>query len=260
VYVAWLQDVWAGGSDVYAVDVEYVRSSHDHGASWSAHDYVGNPASNSLYGVFAAGADVWAVGDSGTGQGSILHSSDSGATWGWMTPPLVAGIPLLGVWASGALVVAKYGGGGIRSTDQGATWSAIGPLVCGYGFYVIGASATDVWTGDSEHACDNGSPPGHAVAVHSTDGALTWSSTFAPANASVHEVWTSAGEVFAVGTSYSPTAKTPSLWHSPDDGATWTPIPGPVTRFPAISFDHVWATAADDLWVVDSNQNIYRFH
>jgi photosystem II stability/assembly factor-like uncharacterized protein len=212
--------------------------------------------------VGGSGAEVYAVGEGG----AIVRSADAGRTW-TLESSADAGIAsvLYLTCDTGALVVALGEKTGLRSTDQGNSWSATGPLITGgvdnfllgpgndphgykYGFLACAGGA--LFTGDWASSKQITSAD-HQYVARSTNGGLDWSQWFAPdgrvwAFAATASGFVAAGESKGI----------PAAWTSSDGGATWTALP-PTGKQGAIL--EVWAADIDDIWAV-TGELILHYH
>jgi hypothetical protein len=149
----------------------------------------------------------------GTGQGSLLRSSDGGSTWTTVHPGRVAVTTIaFDPFTPGQVMAGTRGAGALISTDGGVKWSAVTGLD-GRDVRVFGFALTLVAAGT-----DNGiyvSPDGTAW----SQSGLTNTSIDALAVAAVH-----APVHLVAGSDSSSAAAGPPLYDSLDAGATWTSV------------------------------------
>jgi photosystem II stability/assembly factor-like uncharacterized protein len=220
----------------------------------------------------AAPDDVYVIGYSGT----ILHTSDHGATWTPQTSNAAAN--LIGIWGSSGQDVYIVGNNNVirHSTGDGTWTSQSSPAAAGTNLYTVwGSGPNDVWIGGAG-----------GVLLHST-GNGTWSTQTSPASANLWSIWGSAGTMLmcgdggkiyrsvdggmTFGTSPSGYAGTLSqLWgstltdvyiagnaghllHSGDGGQTWASL---VINLPTTEMWCVWGSGPNDVWVSGDNGTI----
>jgi len=231
-----------------------------------------DPNANQLRAVWGPSAtEVFAVGDYGT----ILYTSDNGATWAAMTSGLTVNI--YGVWGSSVANVFAVGdSGNIRKYD-GSTWSAM----------TSGTTKRlrDVWG----TAADNIIAVGEDGTIRKYNG-TSWGSMTSNTTLTLQGVWgSSATNVFAVGGAkdgqtgsaivqkYNGTAWSNNLtytsiprfhdaWgtsdtnvyvvgeagtilHTTDGGTNWTAMPVP-TGVNTVTLRDIWGTSDNDIFVV----------
>lgn len=162
------------------------------------------PQGNTVFAMaFATATDGWAVGASGF----VVRTTDGGVSWslqhgiGEVAPDLWD----LLITPGGALLACGAGAGIYRSTDDGATWTAIAnPAPAGLRDLAI---RTD---GALSAAGENG------ALVLSTDDGLTWTSAGPGTGVIRHHAWRTASEAYAVGQQMA--------HRTTDGGATWAPF------------------------------------
>jgi hypothetical protein len=162
--------------------------------------------------------------------GSVLRSTDGGATWSLSRN---AGRLHAAVWGVGAddVYVADYHAL-FRSTDRGTTWSAT-TLPTFAVVAVWGASADDLFA-----VGDDGN---RQAVLQSRDGFGTFAATQPGNPEGLLAVWGSgAHDVWAVGAPGT-------IYHSVDDGATWRDV---TPRASVGGLTSVWGSGPDDVWVV----------
>lgn len=165
----------------------------------------GVPVTTSLYAIYGAAGEIFAVGD----RGAIIRTSDNGAHWEAQQSGTSAA--LFGVWTDGSTTIAVgYHGTLVRSVDDGATWqvstlgSATLRTVFGAGITGDGGGELQLW------AVGEG-----GTVWQSNDAGLSWTSVATNAGGDLRGVWASYDEVFVVGD---------NLVRTRDDGATWTAL------------------------------------
>jgi uncharacterized protein YjdB/photosystem II stability/assembly factor-like uncharacterized protein len=155
-----------------------------------------------LYGVWGAPPNFFAVGEGGT----ILRSTDDGATWTPLATPSVAtGLSLRSIWgiSSGdgrtsgvTLIVVASNGAILRSANGGATWTAQTPT---------SSALYEVWGTRDGETYKVFAVGANGTVLRSTDTGVTWTRlTVSPAtNATLFGVAASAytRRLVAVGTS-----------------------------------------------------------
>jgi len=187
-----------------------------------------DPNANQLRAVWGPSAtEVFAVGDYGT----ILYTSDNGATWAAMTSGLTVNI--YGVWGSSAANVFAVGdSGNIRKYD-GSTWSAM----------TSGTTKRlrDLW----------GSAANNVIAV-GEDGTIrkyngtSWGSMTSGTTLTLQGVWgSSATNIFAVGGAKD--GQTGSAIVQKYNGTAWSNI---LTYTSIPRFHDAWGTSDTNVYVV----------
>ena len=212
--------------------------SSDGGSSWTAiAEFPGSLAVGAIAqlpnGTLLAGTgdhfDDNSFGAFQPGDG-MFSSTDGGATWtpiASTTPQSIQGpwsvINSIAVNGNGVALAATWGGIQ-RSTDGGNTWSGVWPTGGN-----VNASYDVVFDPNNPNAAvaedENGS------AVYSTDGGLTWTpATGLPgtqnARSSLAFDPSMAGSVYALVDNNAGTSPSGEVFHSTDDGATWTLLAG----------------------------------
>jgi photosystem II stability/assembly factor-like uncharacterized protein len=224
------------------------------------------PVTTSLYAIYGAAGQVFAVGDRGT----ILRTDDQGMHWRALPSGTTAA--LFGVWTDGATAIAVgYHGTLLRSVDDGATWKAM-PVgtatlrsVFGAGIGGDGGGAPQLWVvGEG------------GTVLQSNDAGLSWAPLATPAGGDVRGVWASLDETFVVGDNLVRTrddgasftqlltgvfglgvwasgsgqlivAKGATIQRSRDGGLTWDAVPsgtsaaGSIIGFAAFAFGELWS-------------------
>jgi photosystem II stability/assembly factor-like uncharacterized protein len=187
-----------------------------------------DPNANQLRAVWGpSDTEVFAVGDYGT----ILYTSDNGATWAAMTSGLTVNI--YGVWGSSAANVFAVGdSGNIRKYD-GSTWSAM----------TSGTTKRlrDLW----------GSAANNVIAV-GEDGTIrkyngtSWGSMTSGTTLTLQGVWgSSATNIFAVGGAKD--GQTGSAIVQKYNGTAWSNI---LTYTSIPRFHDAWGTSDTNVYVV----------
>jgi photosystem II stability/assembly factor-like uncharacterized protein len=194
--------------------------STDGGQTWSE---VPSPVSGSLAAVaFASASDVWAT----AGAGELLHSSDAGATWSYLTtePTYLSSIAFADDshgWAVGV------NGSMVSTQDGGASWTIDAAQAADPFWGISFPSANDGWAAATD-----------GVVEHTTDAGATWSAPCAPRPSAFDAVDAVGARAWAVGTHGSIAATT-------DAGATWSAQAAPTwTDLNGVRFfdaDNGWA-------------------
>lgn len=223
--------------------------SNDGGSSWSAvSDFPGVLTTSSIA-ELPSGTLLVGTGDFNTAVGDgILESSDGGSSWS----PLASTAPTsqalywafvnsLAVSSSGVILAAtgesNFGvAGGIeRSSDGGQTWTSVWPVPAAAGTGGSGSGSTKPYSLDVAFDPNN---PDDAVAddqnggvIFSVDGGVTWaegSGLPGTSNARVSLAFdpSVAGSVYALVDNNDGASPSGEVFHSSDDGATWTLLAG----------------------------------
>ena len=173
------------------------------------------PTGNALSAVFATDAsNVCAVG----GGGTIVRSTDGGATWTLAASGTDEG--LAAVWGLGRDLLAVGDGGTIvRSSDLGATWAKVAGGGDGYLIDVSGGPHEALIVAD-----DGG-------VLRSVDGGASWTRRPSGAAGLMAVCDLGTGEAFAAGDSSA-------ILRSADGGLSWAPVHGGGTdEYSAITSD-----------------------
>jgi photosystem II stability/assembly factor-like uncharacterized protein len=226
------------GSHLYAVSYgDKMYMSTDNGATWTAL----SPAAASWEGVATSsdGKHVVAVAQ----QAPLMLSDDFGATWRNVTMPDGTGANWwrnVAMSDNGSVIVAVAHTGIFRTTDGGATWSAVtvsvGGTVVNDTWYRVKMSAD----GQTIAVVGNtfGGAPGTGVYV-SHDGGATWTRAFDRVADYTYVGMSSDGQVIGVTLSdmTSGSTTTPGrVLLSTDGGATFSQVtPGTDTDWRAIA-------------------------
>jgi photosystem II stability/assembly factor-like uncharacterized protein len=160
--------------------------------------------------VHAKGHDVWAVG-----TGTILHTSDDGATWTNHIPNEYINSALQGVFVvdhDTVWVTGSFNSTGLilKTTNAGLTWirQGAGDVDVDATVHLLGISAADA---DTAWAVG-----GHYGVLKTTDGGTTW--TRDPSFIyGINDI----NEVYAVSTSIVWIATDNTTYWTTDGGATW---------------------------------------
>ncbi len=159
-----------------------------------------SPQGNAVFGLaFADAQNGWAV----CGGGTILRTTDAGEHWQEQHGLLSVATDLYDIVVTPAGTLVAVGDGIHRSTDGGATWSAI-----------AAPGSSDLRDlalipgGDLSAAGDGG------VTLVSTDDGLTWGDVGPHVGTIKHHVWLSTTEAYVVGDDVA--------HHTTDGGAHWT--------------------------------------
>lgn len=167
-----LNNGWAAGWD-YSLIPHNIQRTRDGGLTWE-------PASLN---VPAIGVDF--IGDKGwvlTGGKPFWRSSNSGNTWSLVNLPSIIGYSTttLGMsWTPNTSAqrgapnigyVCGLDGYLVRSVDDGATWTYIGPLQPDVAITaVLAVTPSDLWICGGKYSLN-----GNAFVKHSSNGGLTW--------------------------------------------------------------------------------------
>lgn len=162
-------EAWLVGEAGVALDPTPIKHTTDGGISWTSQTSCAvSTALNSVDHV--TGGTVVAVGAAGV----VCRTTDSGATWNRITPP---GTP--NVWRgvdvlpSGAGWIVGSSGRVMHTTDAGLTWAALPTLPASWRLQSIAAaSSAKLYAVATNYAASN-----DVIALSSSDGGLTWSST-----------------------------------------------------------------------------------
>jgi hypothetical protein len=194
---------------------------------------------NNLNAVWGSGPnDIYVVGDKGT----ILHSTDQGASWQSATSNTTSN--LWSVWGSGPGDVYACGDNGIlRHTTDGTTWTT--PATLGGACRALwGSSATDLYAVGS----------GYRIS-HSTNG-TSWNEMQPIGNAdSFYGVWgTGPTDVFVVGNHKIVHAVDGMTWDTQYDGpAKLLAIDGLGTQAIAVGAGGVILRFASGQWTAQAS-------
>jgi photosystem II stability/assembly factor-like uncharacterized protein len=173
----------------------------DGGDSWTKQTdgWAAASPSEQIIGGDVVGAEGWAVGDHGT----VLHSTDSGATWQPLTSTITEDLYAVAATGAGNAIAVGNAGTLLSTTDEGATWAA--------GAFGVPQDLDSITALDGDTAWAVGQ---YGIA-RTTDGGLTWS--YDPPGFPAGRIdFVDASHGWAVG--YDGT-----LAHSTDGGATWQP-------------------------------------
>lgn len=185
-----------------------------------------------LRGVWgSASNDVYVVGGSGT----ILHSSNSGATWLARNSATTA--TLYGVWGSGSDDIYAVGTAGriFHSADGGTTWTPQTSGTTSLLYAVWGSGSSDVFIAGAA-----------GVMLHSANGGVTWTPQTVPTSLDLHSIWGfGSGDIFAGG-------EDGTILHSTNHGATWASQPNPSLY----AVNGFWGGAPGDLFAVAGQVDI----
>lgn len=202
--------------------------SNDGGTSWSAVSEFPGALTIGAIAQLPDGTLLVGTGDVFTAAGDGLFSStDGGTTWTPVvqTAPQTSGsfwLVISSIAVSGNVILASTWGGVARSTDDGQTW-------------------TQVWNGTHTHTANSmdvvfdPNNPSDAVAdsengevEYSTDAGLSWtpatllSTAVSGARVSLAFDPSQAGSVYALVDNNNGTSPSGQVYHSSDDGATWS--------------------------------------
>src|SRR5258708_10060368 len=181
-------------------------------STWVALPSLPKQGSSPLFALAVDPANNQAV-LAGTGQGSLLRSTDGGSTWttahtGRVAITTIAFDP----FTPGQVMAGTRGAGALISTDAGAKWSAVTGLD-GRDVRVFGLALPLVAAGT-----DNG--------IYLSADGTAWSQS-GLANTSIDALAVAAVHSpvhLMAGSDSSSAAAGPPLYDSTDAGATWTPV------------------------------------
>ncbi len=228
----------------------------DRGASWSTAGSIGRPVSAIVGMTTVIGL---AIGTDGSGAGVLTRTTDGGTTWNDVAlGNLPSSVRLLGRTSTSAMVAVPDAVNDtmtvLRSTDRGASWrAATNPIAVAPGDSICEGTlcsvASSLWfvmkgSGGRIYQSLNGvggpwvshpMPTGNARSLafsavggtgicgavdtlyRTTDGGTSWQAIPMPGIGIVRTV-----QVFPGGVDFW-IACSGGLWHSSDDGVTWTP-------------------------------------
>ncbi len=223
--------------------------SNDGGSSWSAvSDFPGMLTTSSLA-ELPNGTLLVGTGDDNTAVGDgIVESTDGGSSWSPMASTAPTSQALywvvvnsLAVSSNGVILAAtgasNFGvAGGIeRSSDGGQTWMSVWPVAMAGSTGDSGSGSAKPYSMDVAFDPDN---PNDAVAddqnggvLFSVDGGVTWAEGSGLPGTSKARVSLAfdpsvAGSVYALVDNHNSTSPSGEVFHSSDDGATWTLLAG----------------------------------
>ncbi|HEX9561531.1 MAG TPA: hypothetical protein VGA76_09895 [Candidatus Dormibacteraeota bacterium] len=181
-------------------------------STWVALPSLPKQGSSPLFALAVDPANNQAV-LAGTGQGSLLRSTDGGSTWTTVHTGRVAITTIaFDPFTPGQVMAGTRGAGALISTDAGARWSAVTGLD-GRDVRVFGFALTLVAAGT-----DNG--------IYLSADGTAWSQS-GLANTSIDALAVAAVHSpvhLMAGSDSSSAAAGPPLYDSTDAGATWTPV------------------------------------
>src|SRR5258708_17501704 len=180
-------------------------------STWVALPSLPKQGSSPLFALAVDPANNQAV-LAGTGQGSLLRSTDGGSTWTTVHTGRVAITTIaFDPFTPGQVMAGTRGAGALISTDAGARWSAVTGLD-GRDVRVFGFALTLVAAGT-----DNG--------IYLSADGTAWSQS-GLANTSIDALAVAAVHSpvhLVAGSDSSSAAAGPPLYDSTDAGATWAP-------------------------------------
>lgn len=177
------------------------RMSLDRGQTWT--EATTTPNLNAAVAVAAAANSLVVVGDKGT----ILRSTDGGATWAYVNTDSTD--DLLAVTASGTRVVAAGTSGTILvSQDAGATWTSAGNNAWG--------RLALAWSNDTTAVCAGAA----TIAVSANGGESFATTTYDTSGWDIQALWGSTTHLLAAGTLRS--GFDVAIIKSVDGGTHWT--------------------------------------
>jgi photosystem II stability/assembly factor-like uncharacterized protein len=190
----------------------------------------------------------WSVGAAQNGHGTIVHSTDGGATWTRQGLGQIANVDMQGVTAVDANTawVVGYSDGYAtiyRTTDGGTTWSRTGDSGT---LPNVDLCKVTAWGADSVWAAGTG------AILHSSDGGTTWTNQCPAEYASnnIQGIWTPDGQTIWAGgkEQYDPVSgKSYALvLKSTDGGQSWQRQTGQGSPNPLQDWNHVNGITAVD--------------
>ncbi|ABF42934.1 hypothetical protein Acid345_3934 [Candidatus Koribacter versatilis Ellin345] len=244
----------------------------------------------------------------GTGGGGVWKSTDSGTTWTPLTDtqanltigslaidPNNHSIIYAGTGELDFAADSYYGGGVLKSTNGGTTWSMVGQSTFGAvegasftynGPARIGAIAVQPSVPSGTPVVLAGTAYGYQDSTHksesgiwrSTDGGTTWnrvlpdSSTDIPYAFGTSIFWLNNTTAYAaIGNVYGYASVPGGVYKSTDSGATWTPVNGStghalpvgtdfgtIVMAPAVSTPGTIYLAAEEVSTGGGLQNLYK--
>lgn len=245
---------WAIGRD--ATNTAVIVHTADSGLTWQIQG--DSSAWTGLDGCDISAVDdqtAWAALGSGPAEtrGSILHTTDGGATWVNQTIPagLAGGIKGVKGLSRSEAWAASLGGTILHTTNGGATWNVVPhPTAPITQVNRMDALGTNVWIADAA--------AGSAV-VHTQDGGVTWRTEYLPNGDSPLTVH--AASPLGVWGSGSDLNQNPTFYRTMNGGNEWVKV---VTTGALDHLDDVSAASPNTAWGVTNgngvNGNIWRVH
>ena len=193
-------------------------------------------------------------GNFGGLQNGLLYSKDGGASWSRIGETALSGQSVIDVTAHGATILAAtfearvlgasaFTGGLFRSTDSGATFTAVsGAGGSGLPSGPVTSLVGDPANPNTYYAAVTASSAGtraQTAVYKSTDGGATWTAVFAAAqsgglinaaNQTTFKIATGPGGTLAIGLVNLGTGKINGLFYSNTAGASWTTLTAPAVN------------------------------
>jgi hypothetical protein len=211
----------------------------------------------------------------GSGQGGLFKSTDSGATWTWLSSSwseLAVNAIVIDPTNSSVIYVARgdyhgeIGGsyGIMKSTDGGATWTEIAESYMGKigvasllmdptNNQILIAGAGDVDTYGKIYRSTNGGTSWTALSINGTDDMWPALAASHPNNGSVR--------LYAIAGGYAQTnSSTSRLFKSDDHGATWQALACPMPIDGNFHWAYAVATSptnSNNVYVLDSEDQAF---
>ncbi|MGV6860450.1 MAG: S8 family serine peptidase [Putridiphycobacter sp.] len=214
--------------------------------------------------------NVWALAYDGSGNGNTVQeftrTSDGGATW---TPGTIdigstgSGIAMIeAIDANTAYIVAYPNAGGddqgiFKTTDGGATWTK--QTSASYSNAASFSNVVTFWDANTGF-CQGDPINGEYELYTTTDGGATWVPVpGADIPDPVAGEYGYVGQIERVGNHVWYSTNTGRLYHSTDQGYTWTVAQTPLTDFGSATQNGNFSFKdANNGMIVDNNANVYK--
>jgi photosystem II stability/assembly factor-like uncharacterized protein len=168
--------------------------------------YAYAPSLNDLLSVSGSGGDVWACG----GNGTLLHTSDHGATWKTQASGTAANLNSMQFIDGSAGWAAGDGGVILQTRDGGASWQDRSVVTL--------ENLNGVWFNSAQNGIIVGT---NGLLIRTTDGGGTWASVSSHTGSFLHAVhFNGSGTGVAVGDSGT-------ILKTTDGGGTWAQVARP---------------------------------
>ena len=192
-----------GGQSAYAVgEFGCVLHTADDGQTWELRQDLSGIRKH-FFDVIALDADSLIVAGDAPG---LYRSDDGGFNWEVVPVPVETTLRDLDILPGGDLSAAGDGGVVLVSSDQGATWTEMGPGV--------GEIRAHHWTAD-----DTCIVAGDDVFHRTTNAGASWTQLGTPPSFGFNELFFVDGLNGRVNSDFE-------RWQTTDGGATWTEVPG----------------------------------